>query len=214
MPFAFGDTMTGTHHASANRRSGSHTASSFASMPTISNGRLLSRSRAAASRTASPSIASVGCVTKRGSATSTASCFGTSLGASMSTGPRRCASATRSARSVTADAFAGVSDARHFVIGAYSALVSSFWCVVMAKRSAGSWPVNASSGPRSSHACATPVTRFVAPGPSVPTHTPGTPVALAIASAMNAAGVSCLVSTNSRPASRKPSMRSTTSPPG
>src|SRR5260221_534164 len=59
-----------------------------------------------------------------------------------------------------------------------------------------------------------PVTRFVAPGPSVARHAPGTPVLLDIASAMNAAPVSCRARTNSRPASRKPSMRSTTSPPG
>src|SRR2546423_4328702 len=70
------------------------------------------------------------------------------------------------------------------------------------------------SGARSSDAWATPVTRFVAPGPRVARHAPGRPVLLDIASAMNAAPVSCFARTNSRPAWRKPSMRSTTSPPG
>src|SRR2546430_1378196 len=41
MPLAFGLTITGTLQASASRRSGSATASSFASMPTSSSGRLV-----------------------------------------------------------------------------------------------------------------------------------------------------------------------------
>ncbi len=41
------------------------------------------------------------------------------------------------------------------------------------------WPVIATSGTESICAVARPVTRFVAPGPLVATHTPTSPVALA-----------------------------------
>ena len=49
-------------------------------------------------------------------------------------------------------------------------------------------------GEESAWAVATPVTRLVAPGPEVATHTPTFPLALAYPSAAWAAPCSCLVS--------------------
>ena len=52
------------------------------------------------------------------------------------------------------------------------------WCEVMCIRSVPTWPVIATSGAPSESASATPVTRLVAPGPSVARHTPACPVSL------------------------------------
>ena len=47
-----------------------------------------------------------------------------------------------------------------------------YWWDSLCMRSRSPWPVSATSGERSRKASATPVTRFVAPGPSVPRQTP------------------------------------------
>lgn len=55
----------------------------------------------------------------------------------------------------------------------------------------GTWPVMATSGVLSIHASAMGVTRFVAPGPLVATHTPTRPLARAYPSAAWPAPCSC-----------------------
>ena len=69
-------------------------------------------------------------------------------------------------------------------------------------------------GERSRYALATPSVRFIAPGPSVETHTPGCRVIWPVASAMSAATASWRVRMKSMPAFRAASMKSRISPPG
>src|SRR5262245_30954392 len=70
------------------------------------------------------------------------------------------------------------------------------------------------SGERSRNALATPSVRFIAPGPSVETHTAGLRASCPAASAMNAATASCRTRMNSMPTFRAASMKSRISPPG
>jgi energy-coupling factor transporter ATP-binding protein EcfA2 len=106
----------------------------FEYFPVLRDRRRLSASNAAAAATDRGS----GAVGPRRSSISSArssfcpaSCEGTSLGTSRKTGPGRGLSAMRSARSVTAPAFAALTRACHFVIGANSARRSSFWWVTI-----------------------------------------------------------------------------------
>ena len=55
----------------------------------------------------------------------------------------------------------------------------------------GTCPVIATTGDESMWAVASPVTKFVAPGPDVATHTPTRPLARAYPSAACAAACSC-----------------------
>ena len=64
----------------------------------------------------------------------------------------------------------------HFVIGRITRSRSMYWCDSLCMRSRSPWPVSATSGARSRNASATAVTRFIAPGPSVPRQTPARPV--------------------------------------
>ncbi len=72
----------------------------------------------------------------------------------------------------------------HFVIGRMIATTSMYWWDSLCIRSRSPWPVSATSGARSRYASATAVTRFVAPGPSVPRQTPARPVRRPYMSAM------------------------------
>src|SRR6185369_17516393 len=74
--------------------------------------------------------------------------------------------------------------------------------------------VIANSGARSNQAHPTPVVRLVAPGPTVETHTPGTPVRYPTVLAMNPAEVSLAVSTKSIELSRNASINGSTGPLG
>jgi hypothetical protein len=76
------------------------------------------------------------------------------------------------------------------------------------------WPEIASIGIRSKVAEATPFSTAVEPGPRVDRHTPGRPVAMAAASAMNAAVPSRAAATTSTPSWREASMNSMTDSPG
>src|SRR5689334_13328358 len=78
----------------------------------------------------------------------------------------------------------------------------------------GTLQVKASNGNRSSQAQPTPVVKFVAPGPTVDTHTPGTPVRYPTALAMNPADVSLAVRTNSTELRRSASINGRTGPLG
>ncbi len=64
----------------------------------------------------------------------------------------------------------------HLTIGFITPITSMYWCDSLCIRSTSPWPVSATSGALSSSASATGVTRFIAPGPSVPRQTPAEPV--------------------------------------
>jgi hypothetical protein len=97
----------------------------------------------------------------------------TSSGNSMWVAPGFCAWATLNALRTTSGMIRGLlSRAFHFVIGLNMATTSMCWWDSLCMRSRSAWPVSATSGERSRKASATPVTRFVAPGPRVPRQTP------------------------------------------
>ena len=62
------------------------------------------------------------------------------------------------------------------VIGRVMPLMSISWKASLPINAEGTLPVIATMGIESSWAVAMPVTRFVAPGPDVPMHTPTLPV--------------------------------------
>ena len=74
-----------------------------------------------------------------------------------------------------------------FVIGSNIETRSRYWWLVRCMRSVPTWAVIAISGAPSELASATPVTRFVAPGPKVEMQMPALPVSLPTMSAMKAA---------------------------
>ena len=97
----------------------------------------------------------------------------TSSGSSMWVGPGFCACATLNAlRTTSGITRAEFSRALNFVTGRSMSTTSMYWCDSLCIRSRSAWPVSATIGERSSQASAMPVTRFVAPGPSVPRQTP------------------------------------------
>ena len=103
----------------------------------------------------------------------------------MCVGPGFCACATLNALRTTS----GITreDCRrtfHFVTGLNIETMSMCWWDSLCIRSRSAWPVSATSGERSRNASATPVTRFVAPGPSVPRQTPARRVRRPYMSAM------------------------------
>ena len=77
-------------------------------------------------------------------------------------------------------------------MGIMTLYASTSWKAPSPRDPVPTWPVKAIIGTESAKAVATPVTRFVAPGPLVARHTPGFPEALAYPSAMWAAHCSCL----------------------
>ncbi len=109
----------------------------------------------------------------------------TSSGSSMCVGPGlgSCATlnALRTTSGITSGAFSRVF---HFVTGFITETMSMYWCDSLCMRWRSPWPVRATSGERSRKASAMPVTRFVAPGPSVPRQTPALPVRRPYMSAM------------------------------
>src|SRR5512136_1784016 len=67
----------------------------------------------------------------------------------------------------------------YFVIGVMMPTMSASWNPSLPIIDLVTWPVMATTGDESMYAVATPVTRLVAPGPEVATHTPGFPLARA-----------------------------------
>jgi hypothetical protein len=67
----------------------------------------------------------------------------------------------------------------YFVIGTQMPTMSVSWKASVPITCDGTWPVIATIGTLSIMAVAMPVTRFVAPGPEVATHTPTFPEARA-----------------------------------
>ena len=103
----------------------------------------------------------------------------------MWVGPGFWACATLNALRTTSGMIRGLlRRAFHFVIGFIIETMSMYWWDSLCMRSRSPWPVSATSGERSRNASATPVTRFVAPGPSVPRQTPARWVSRPYMSAM------------------------------
>jgi hypothetical protein len=97
-------------------------------------------------------------------------------------------------------------------------LNSAWWSIhIWIRRPSCAWlsvHVIAISGERSRKALPTPVARFVAPGPSVAMHKPGTPLMRALTSAAKPADPSCAVRMKSMPPARIASMSGSTLPLG
>ena len=109
----------------------------------------------------------------------------TSSGSSMWVGPGFGSWATLNALRTTSGMTSGAfSRVFHLVIGLNIETMSMYWCDSLCMRWRSPWPVRATSGERSRKASATAVTRFVAPGPSVPRQTPARPVRRPYMSAM------------------------------
>ena len=117
-------------------------------------------------------------------------------GSSMCVGPGFSSVATRKAlRTISGIASTRSTRVFHFVTGASIWTISTTWWASLWSLSEEAWPVIATIGARSRYASAMPVTRFVAPGPSVPIATAARPVRRPWTSAMNAAPCSCRVVT-------------------
>ncbi len=67
----------------------------------------------------------------------------------------------------------------HLVIGSVTPMMSVSWNASRPIIGRDTWPVIATTGELSMYAVASPVTRLVAPGPEVATHTPALPDARA-----------------------------------
>ena len=118
-------------------------------------------------------------------------------GSSTWVGPGRSAVAILNAfRMISGTVPAFSTRAFHFAIGSKSCTTSMNWCDSRWTFDRSAWAVIATSGARSRNASATPVTRFVAPGPRVARHRPGSPVSRPWMFAMNAAASSCRVNMN------------------
>ena len=114
---------------------------------------------------------------RRGSAVASSGWAMTSSGSSRCVAPGFSDSATRNALRTTSGMISGdATRAFHFVIGRMTSTRSTYWWDSLCIHESGRWPVSATSGARSSVASATAVTRFSAPGPSVPRQTPARPV--------------------------------------
>ena len=122
---------------------------------------------------------------RRSGSTSSVSAPITSSGSSSMVAPGFSDSATLKALRTTSGMMSGeVTRAFHFVIGRNSPTRSMNWCDSLCIRSRAAWPVSATTGARSRKASPMGVTRFIAPGPSVPRQTPARPVSRPYMSAM------------------------------
>ena len=100
-----------------------------------------------------------------------------SSGSSMWVGPGFSSRATRNALATISGMAPGTSTRDvHFVTGSNIRGMSTYWCDSLWTLSIPVWPVIATIGARSRKASAMPVTRFVAPGPSVAIATAQRPV--------------------------------------
>jgi hypothetical protein len=139
-----------------------------------------------------------------------------SSGSSMWVGPGFSSRAVRNARATVS----GMASARptrvvHLVTGSSIRGMSTSWWDSLWSLSDPVWPVMATIGARSRNASAIPVTRLVAPGPSVAIATAGRPVRRPWTSAMNAAPCSWRVVTwVMRVSSARASRMSIVSSPG
>ena len=100
-----------------------------------------------------------------------------SSGSSMCTAPGFSVRARRTAlRMISGIVSTLCTVVAHLVTGSNMATTSMIWCDSLCSRSVEPWPVSTSMGARSMFESATPVIRFVAPGPRVPRAPAGLPV--------------------------------------
>ena len=176
---------TGMPVARANSRSAGAAPTRATPLPARTMGliALLMSSAAASTSAAAGSVRRTVSRTGSGAASSWAAI--TSSGSSRWVAPGFCAWATlnalRTASGITLALFRRVF---HFVTGAIIETTSMYWWDSLCMRSRSAWPVRATSGARSRKASATAVMRLVAPGPSVPRHTPARRVRRPYMSAM------------------------------
>ena len=144
-----------------------------------------------------------------------------STGTLRCTGPGRPENACRSARRRCPGMLSAVvTIAEYFVTGANIETMSmpsrDVSCAApLPSAWLAAWPVMTSIGTPSEKAHATPVIRFVAPGPDVPAQTASARPTRAYPSAMNAAPSSCLLTTRRRSSSSSTASKSGwSSPPG
>jgi len=195
MPLPMKVCTTGMFSARANRRTASWARRRTTPLPARMRGRRAARIAWIARFTCALSGSGInGAWTRNGvsSARSSTCEAATSSGSSRWVAPGFSVCATLKAFRTAS----GMMDARaicacHFVTGLNSAITSMYWCDSLCIRSSEACPVMATSGTRSRFASATPVRRFVAPGPSVARQTPAFPVRRPYTSAMNAAPCSC-----------------------
>src|SRR4051794_18135390 len=154
-------------------------------------------------------------VVRAGSGAASTDAAMTSSGSSMWVGPGFCACAILNALRTASGMIRGlVRRAFHFVIGLNIETTSMYWCDSLCIRSRSPWPVMATTGERSRNASAIAVTRFVAPGPSVPRQTPARRVSRPYMSAMYAPPCSWRTGTNVTLERSSDSLRSSVSSPG
>ena len=100
-----------------------------------------------------------------------------SSGNSMCVAPGFSCSASLNAFRIDSWMISGsVTRAFHFETGSNMSTISRCWWLSLCRRSSPPWPVIATNGLLSRWASATPVRRFVAPGPKVLRQTPASPV--------------------------------------
>jgi hypothetical protein len=159
--------------ARANSRSAAAAPTRATPLPASTIGCSAARIRLAASSSSSPLGSGLRTRSCAGSGCASTGSAITSSGSSMCVGPGFCACATlnalRTTSGITRDEFRRTF---HFVTGLNIETMSMCWWDSLCMRSRSAWPVRATSGERSRNASATPVIRFVAPGPSVPRQTP------------------------------------------
>ena len=205
---------TGTPVRAENSRSAPHAIPRTTPLPASTTGRSAEESSVAA-RSRSPSVGRGWTTDVRRSGEADTGADITSSGSSRWVGPGFSDSATLNALRTASGMIPGpVTRAFHFVIGLMSLTTSMYWCDSLCIRSSPLCPVRATSGARSKNASAMPVTRFVAPGPRVPRHTPARPVSRPCTSAMNAAACSWRTGTNSIDEPSSASETSSVSSPG
>ena len=171
--------------ARANSRSAAAAPTRATPLPARTIGFSAPRITLAASRSSSPLGSGLRTPRRAGSGSASTMSAMTSSGSSMCVGPGFCACATlnalRTTSGITRDEFRRTF---HFVTGLNIETTSMCWWDSLCIRSRSAWPVSATSGERSRNASATPVSRLVAPGPSVPRQTPAPRVRRPYMSAM------------------------------
>jgi hypothetical protein len=206
---------TGTSVTSTSRRSSSAARALTAPLPARTRGRSAARNRSAAAASASALGRGSGTGSGAANGRSSVGSPATPSGSSRWVTPGFSSSASLNAFRTDSWTMAGsFSCAFHFVTGSNRSSTSSAWWLSWWSRSRPPWQVTATTGLLSRWASATPVSRFVAPGPSVERQTPAAPVSRPWTSAMNAAPCSWRQGTNATSESRSEKRTSSVSSPG
>ena len=159
--------------ARANSRSAGAAPTRATPLPASTTGLIAERITATAFSSSCADGSGLRMLVRAGNGTASTCAAITSSGSSMWVGPGFWAWATLNALRTTSGMMWGAfRRAFHFVTGFIIETMSMYWWDSLCMRSRSPWPVRATSGERSRNASAMPVTRLVAPGPSVPRQTP------------------------------------------